>query len=207
MVWYDITTVGANSYTALLSAQGAINDHLRAANRASVATVDPATGERQIFIPGGGAPDQDRIWDGSAWQPVADIGIRSDESIPPILIAGVSATVEVPLLVVPGTVHKRTIVRCRLVSSATTTSTGSDHWVIDLKDRGTAGGAGASLLTAALDTNGSDFTAWVPQSLSINASALANVLAHSRVLTLTFTKNASATTMPFVLAQLELSGQ
>jgi len=204
MVWYDVSAEASNSISGFVTAQKAVNDHLRSCNRASVATTDPVTGEVQTFVVGG-APDQRRIWDGSAWQPMLNVGLRGDETTHCYPIASLSATDEFPVLIVPGSTLKRRIVAARLVCKTTETSNGTDHWVFDLQDRGIAGGAGSSILTSTLDTNGSAFAPWVSQSLAIDSSLA--LLANSRTLTLVATKNGSATTLVNLTLFLELSGE
>lgn len=207
MVWHDITTEGANSYTALLSAQADVNTHLRTDNRASVATPSPASGEVQLFDPGGGAMYQVRRWNGSAWEIHGNPPIRWDELVIVREALSLTATREIPLLVIPAQANSRTVVRARLISSVTTTSNGTDHWTFDLQDRGTAGGAGSSMLTAVLDTNGNDWsTAWTEKLLSINTTAAANVKAHSRILTLVATGLGTPPVIAHLMVQMELSG-
>lgn len=214
MVFHDLIVVSETNRGALPAATKANLAYLRNHARSDTPLTEMETGEIQIVSTAGGTkPDSFRYCTlGRATDltivKLGDAGIRFDENVIRCELSGLaSATDETIAVIIPDTALKRTVRRARVVSSATTTSTGVDHWVIDLQDRALAGGAGVSLLTATLDTNGSDFVAWVPQTLAIDTTAEANVLAHSRVLTFKATKNGSPTAIPHLVLILELEGQ
>lgn len=88
----------------------------------------------------------------------------------------------------------------RLVPAAATTSDATDHWTIMPVKHDSAGQNAADLLSAAFDTNGSDFTAYADKSLGTLQN---NTLSASDNVAVTFTKNNSADDIVGVMVSID----
>lgn len=132
-------------------------------------------------------------YDGSAWNALALKANRADRLVFPVLIGAVSATGNFLLLTCNVNL---TVEKVKLISDTSTTSTGTNHWTIQIRN---VTGA-VNLRSASYDTNGNEFTANTVKDLGVdqNLSVAAN-----DVLRIEFTKNASATNMASVLVQIE----
>lgn len=133
------------------------------------------------------------VYDGSTWAAIHRKGYRSDRHVCPVLVGAVSATGNYLLIACDVAL---TVEKVKLISDTTTTSTGVNHWTIQVRN---VTGA-VNLRSASYDTNGNEFTANTVKDLGVDQNLS---VAADDVLRIEFTKNASATNLASVLVQIE----
>lgn len=132
-------------------------------------------------------------YNGSSWNAQQHSDVRSDRYITTLRLGAVSATTTFALACAKGNL---TAERVLVLSMTATTSTGTDHWTVQVSNAT----ASNNLRSAAFDTNGSEFSTTAAKNLALDQNL---DIADGDRIHITFTKNGSATSLADVTVQLE----
>lgn len=158
---------------------------LRSCYSGTTAPTDPAPVAGQLFFKT--STKELFQWDGAAWVVIAtalagatpNMDVRASA-------AAITGTVSIPLDAVRA---NATVQSLELLTDTATTSDGSNNWAIQLRNETQA----ENLRSAAFSSNGSDFVAWTPKTVSVDQNT---DVAAGDALRVTLTETGTAT--PFV---------